>query len=669
MKNVNLVLCLHMHQPTGNFPEVVDRITAEVYRPVLAVLEKHPGVAVNLHLSGCLLEMMAERHGDLVEKLKALVATGRVEMMSGGFFEPVLVDWSEEDRDGQLAKMSGWLKERVGAEPAGAWLAEGVWGPSLCGALHRAGLEYAPLEGSFFLQSGISAAKLNGHYVTDQAGDLLLVLPTCPDLARLIPHASLEDLFGHLRRVANRAEDITLTLAANLETWPALPGGVAGYLERFFTKIEEAHGWVQTLTGRQQIQRQAPRDRVALPPGTPAELGGWSLPGVSRREYFREQAQLAQRYDAAKWLPFFRGGSWSSFRVRYNEVNQMYRKNLILARRLKVKGKGKVPAAKAIQEKLWRAQCCTGQWHGTRGGLHQPHLREAIWRELLTAEAELRSGQVDAEVLREDVNGDGQQEVVTGHANLSLVISPHRGACCLELGFPKAGKNFGDVLTRRDEGVNSSTPTLVDWYERHLFQEHFFVRGTTVEQLAQGTYPELGDFILQPFQLRQMRGTGSRVTIGLAREGGLYKMGARKPCLLEKTYAVDASEGLIEVAYQLSNTGTLPLETVFAVELNLNLGPDQSGKGLWKCGEDKKSDRQSWQKEGVTRVTARSVEGWEATMVSENLPSVWCYPLLDTEVGPDGPIRQGNCILFGQHVDLKPGEKVEARLKLSMRKA
>ena len=119
MKNVNLVFCLHMHQPVGNLPEVVDRITAEVYRPVIEVLEKHPGVAVNLHVSGSLLEGLAERHPDLVKKIKGLVATGRVEMLSGGFYEPVLVEWPEEDRDGQLNKMGAWLQERLGASPPG----------------------------------------------------------------------------------------------------------------------------------------------------------------------------------------------------------------------------------------------------------------------------------------------------------------------------------------------------------------------------------------------------------------------------------------------------------------------------------------------------------------------------------------------------------------------
>ena len=666
MKNVNLVLGLHMHQPVGNLPEVVDRITAMVYEPVWEVIERYPGVALNLHVSGPLMEMWAERHPHLLKKIKDLVATGRVEMMSGGFYEPVLVEWAEEDRDGQLQKMNGWLQEKLGAAPTGAWLAEGVWGPSLCGAFGRAGLKYSIVDGSFFQQAGVTPAKMNGHYVTDQAGHLLFVLPTCPDLARLIPHGHLDELFGHLRRMANRAEDITLTFAGNLENWGSVPGGVAGYLGNLFAKLQESASWVNTLTGQRQLERQSARGRVSLPPGTPAELGGWSLPGVARREYFRERGQLGQRFDAGKWLPFFRGGSWASFRVRYEELNLLYRKNLMLGRRLKAKSS--FPGWRGVMERLWRAQCSTAQWHGTQGGVHSPHLRGALWRELLLAEAEIRAGQTETDLVREDVNADGQMEVLAGHPAFSLLFAPHLGGACLEVSLPELGKNLADVLTRRDEGVNGASAGPVDWYERRLFQDHFFAKGTSVEQLSAGTYPELGDFILQPFEITQMRQTGSRVTLALQRDGGLYRVGTRMPCLLEKTYAIDAAGGLIEVSYRITNTGKLPLEAVFATELNLNLGADQSGRGVWQFGETKKTDREMWHGAGVTRVTAVAPDGLEAVWASENLPLAWGYPLLDLERGPDGPIRQGNCVLFGQHLDLKPGEKAEGRLKVSFRK-
>jgi len=242
------------------------------------------------------------------------------------------------------------------------------------------------------------------------------------------------------------------------------------------------------------------------------------------------------------------------------------------------------------------------------------------------------------------------------------------GGACLEVGLPGFGRNLADVLTRRDEGMNGASAGPTDWYERRMFQDHFFAKGTTVDQLSAGTYPELGDFILQPFEITQMRQTGSRVTLSLQRDGGLYRVGTRLPCLLEKTYAIDAAESLVEVSYRITNTGRLPLEAIFATELNLNVGPDQSGRGVWQFGESKKSDRDRWQGDGVTRVVAGSPDGLEVTMSSENLPWVVGYPLLDAEKGPEGPIRQGNCVLFGQHLDLKPGEKAEARLKVTFRK-
>jgi len=295
-------------------------------------------------------------------------------------------------------------------------------------------------------------------------------------------------------------------------------------------------------------------------------------------------------------------------------------------------------------------------------------LREAIWKELLSAEAELREEQAETELLREDFDADGQLEISAAHPALSMLVAPHQGGCCLELGFARLGRNLGNVLTRRDEGTNSAPPPVADWYDRNIFQEHFFARGTTVEQLSTGTYPELGDFILQPFQLRQMRQTGSRVTIELFRDGGLYRMGLRQPCQLDKVYAIDAASGVVEVSYQLTNTGTLPLEAVFATELNLNLGPDQGGRGIVKAGALQKTDRESWQTSELKGLAARSDDGLEIRVMTDNLPLAWGYPLLDVEVGPEGPIRQGNAFLLGQHLDLKPKEKAEFRIKLSLAK-
>ena len=122
----------------------------------------------------------------------------------------------------------------------------------------------------------------------------------------------------------------------------------------------------------------------------------------------------------------------------HRSLNLMYRKNLMLGRRWR--GKGQFPGSRGVMERLLRAQCSTAQWHGTKGGLHLPHLREAIWRELILAESEMRAGQAETELAREDVNADGQIEVMAGHPAMTLLFAPHLGGSCLEVGLPELGE-------------------------------------------------------------------------------------------------------------------------------------------------------------------------------------------------------------------------------------
>ena len=53
--------------------------------------------------------------------------------------------------------------------------------------------------------------------------------------------------------------------------------------------------------------------------------------------------------------------------------------------------------------------------------------REAVWRELLLAEADLREGQGETELLREDFDADGQLEISAAHPSLTLLVAPHQG--------------------------------------------------------------------------------------------------------------------------------------------------------------------------------------------------------------------------------------------------
>src|SRR3954471_8770672 len=111
MSQVRLILALHNHQPVGNFDGVFEGAYRQSYLPFLQVLEKYPEIPFSLHTSGPLLEWLVERHPEYVARVRALVETGRVEILGGGFFEPILTMIPHRDRLGQVREFKAYLEE------------------------------------------------------------------------------------------------------------------------------------------------------------------------------------------------------------------------------------------------------------------------------------------------------------------------------------------------------------------------------------------------------------------------------------------------------------------------------------------------------------------------------------------------------------------------------
>src|SRR5512137_2172353 len=132
------LLAIHNHQPVGNFEHVFDRAFRECYEPLLAEFERNPRFKFTLHFSGPLWEYMERRERACWDLVGRMTARGQVELLGGGFYEPILSVIPEEDRLGQVLLMQRFLSERFGTKPRGIWLAERVWEPNLPRTIARA---------------------------------------------------------------------------------------------------------------------------------------------------------------------------------------------------------------------------------------------------------------------------------------------------------------------------------------------------------------------------------------------------------------------------------------------------------------------------------------------------------------------------------------------------
>src|SRR5206468_2523238 len=213
---------VHNHQRIGNFDHVLVEATERAYRPFLERLDARPEVRLTVHCTGSLLEWLRERSPRTFDLLGSLAARGQVELLTGGFYEPILAVLPDHDKIGQIERLTSFLKAHFGVRPRGMWLAERVWEPHLPRALSDAGVEFVLVDDRHFALTGMDTAELAGYYVTEEQGAKIAVFPISERLRYLVPFTEPAATLDYLR--AWRGRGAGLTLVADGEKFGLWPG-------------------------------------------------------------------------------------------------------------------------------------------------------------------------------------------------------------------------------------------------------------------------------------------------------------------------------------------------------------------------------------------------------------------------------------------------------------
>jgi alpha-amylase/alpha-mannosidase (GH57 family) len=236
---LRLALVFHQHQPAGNFPSVFQDVTERAYAPLVATLYRHPEVKATLHFSGPLLDWLEANRPDVIGDLSDLVRRGQIELLSGGYYEPVLVGVPRRDGVAQIRALSDRVHAIFGQRPLGAWLTERVWEPHLPSLLAEAGVAYTVLDDEHFIQAGLRSQELGESYVTEDQGLPLIVFPGSVKLRYLIPFRDVSQTMKELRARADEGARLVV-YADDGEKFGAWPGTYQrvhkdGWLEQFFS--------------------------------------------------------------------------------------------------------------------------------------------------------------------------------------------------------------------------------------------------------------------------------------------------------------------------------------------------------------------------------------------------------------------------------------------------
>ncbi|NOY54318.1 MAG: DUF1926 domain-containing protein [Deltaproteobacteria bacterium] len=707
-KPVTLLLAIHNHQPVDNFSQVLETSYQKAYLPFARALTEHPHIRVTLHYSGFLLEWLKENHPEFIKELCSLVGKNQVELMSGGFYEPILTTLYESDKQGQMSKLTSFLRETFRTEPKGMWLAERVWEPHLAESLHNAGAKYIVIDDHHFIMAGLRGESLHGYYITEEKGKILNVFPGSERLRYLIPFHPVEETLAYLDEMRNTSETPLAIMGDDGEKFGVWPGTYhsvyeEGWLSRFFEALDENRDWIEPKLFSEVLQSHAPRGRIYLPTSSYMEMAEWSLLQNASEEFRHLKDRLAEAGLEEMARPFLAGGFWRNFFSKYPESNRMHKKMLFVSDKVHHLPDGKEKET-ALNE-LWKGQCNDAYWHGVFGGLYLPHLRAGIYRHLIRAEAIadtlLHDGRsVWLDTVHADLDKDGAEEMILNSESYTMIFAPHQGGTLIGLDFKPRSFNLQDTLTRipefyhqeisraltapqeggvqtihhqvmaKEEGL--AERIVYDPYPRHSLIDHFFPDKTSMEAFQQGKYDEEGDFVAGAYTA-SLATTGKGTGLSLTRKGAVRSaQGAGRPKTVRVTKTIHATAGVssVTIDYSIRNTGPDDLTGRFGIEFNITLLAGNAPDRYYRINGEKPVPPHlagTGAMDGVERlVLTDEWSGIRWGITARQPAGLWRFPIETVSQSEGGfeKIYQGSCLLLHWEMRLAPGE--EALLQLNM---
>lgn len=582
---MNLIICIHNHQPVGNMDYILEDAYQAAYLPFFEVLKEYKDIKINLHFSGYLFTWLLEKKPDYVALLKLLKEQGRIEVVSGGMYEPVLSLIPEDDGCNQIRMHADLMEETFGERPKGAWLAERVYEPHIPQTLSKAGITYTLVDDNHFKAIGMTEDDLFGYYMSEFEGHKLAIFPGLEFLRYTIPFKPLDVLDTYLKDADGKGHKLAVfgDDGEKFGLWPGTKKSVyeEGWLKMFFEYLTGNQKWLRTVTFSEYLATP-PKGPIYLDCQSYKEMGEWSLPPIFAKEY---SAAISDKKPNKKTI--IKGGYFKYFLIKYPESNDMHKKMLSLT-----KIANENPEAK---KHVYMAQCNDSYWHGVFGGLYLPHLRASVYGHLIEAEKILDPKEPFITGIIDDVNMDGIDEAVLTNNFLKAYFYLKEGGTLYELDYKPASSNIMANLYRRYEGyhdkvkmtsstdVADGTKTIhdmfmakeeglerflhYDWYRRASLVDHVMGKDVTWESFYRCQYFEPGDFVKEPYEA-SCKNENKSTILSLVREGHYWKGGIGIPLVIKKTIRMTANESAVYIDYQID--GDVKENFLFGVEFNFS---------------------------------------------------------------------------------------------------
>jgi len=693
-KSADFIFGLHFHQPVGNFDWILENAYQDAYKPLIDTFKKHKSLKLNLHISSPLLDFFKTEHPEFITAIKEEVEKGRIEMMGGGFYEPVLSSIPKRDIHGQLRKMEDFLRNNFNTNSRGIWLTERVWEPHLPSLLKGTNAEYLAVDDTHFIQAGFLPEKLTGYYLTEDAGNTLGIFIISKTLRYYIPFRPVSEVIGKFREYSEKFNNPLLCMLDDGEkfgVWPNTKEWVhgKGWLERFFKALDDNSSWLKMRTLSEYFDGNMPLGRAYLPSCQYYEMLQWAMPAEGALKVDSIKDKLKENNLFEETDPYITGGIWKNYFAKYPESNYANKKMLYLSDKLnKEKDIITKKELETALDHLYKSQCNCSYWHGVFGGIYLPHLRQAVHMNLnktlnVLDKAEHKGSFIEYFV--KDIDCDKSSELIINSDKLFLCVSPSKGGMIEDISDKTTSINHLDTIARRketyhreileeaesqnnennvsSEGVDSihdikskNTSQFrnylnFDKYMRKSLIEHILPDHANIENFIKQDY----ESVITPkldYSLKVKKDSG-KVTAQMSGDltGGLKTL---------KSVTVEKGKREFSAEIRLTDNSDSPVSFIYGLEFNFALLSDKSEEKTYIIGEKALPLKEKGTEGNIHSFGVIDKE--EKYKVKINLNKqceLWYYPVrvVANSEGGFELSYQSTCMLPVFRLDLKPEEE------------
>jgi len=610
---ITMVLGSHAHVPYGSETSEFEKVYTGLVKPFISGLCKFPHIQAALHYSGVLLYWIERSHPEMIMSIAELVNRKQVEILGGGFYEPMLPIIPLQDKIGQIELLTTYLRKQFGKRPQGCWIPGFAWEQGLVSPLAACGMGFTFLsERQFALEGGGRIAAM--PCICEDQGKVITVFPVLQSLEAAFAGKSVSSLLPSLlenyhKRQTEETEFIISIFPQKINVEQG-KSPVHAWC-RFFEDLSRCENYAETVVPGKLVK------------------GLKSL----RKRCFPDSSDSADRISSRRFI------------IMHPEAGGIYAK-MVFTNVLINQLRGDKSRKLSAHEELWKAQgsalfCKPGQ-----KGLHNHLLRNAAYSALLGAERVTREKtKFVPSLVPYDFNMDGAQEWLFQDIRINCYVQSTGGGI-FELDYLPKAWNYLDTCGGRS-----------------AFADRLLPPDFKTEDLVCDTVDGARQCRNERYECSELDKVRRKLCLTL--HGSLKPKTPFGAIAIDKVYVL--KKDAVHTGYILTNGGAEKADFQFAPEIDLALPGEGDAFARFFACKSAQPDAPLTQPlfRGADGLKIHDIKNEVQITLSANRPfDAKVVPVYARDEVTGAQLYQSLCVMPMLPVSLEPGEKWEVEFSL-----